>query len=419
MQTLTAGSFLHLENASTIEALRFTACRLAEYSGSVVAENLTAASLENLANSLWEKAEYLTLDVERRRLQQIFVENFSERFRELKPSVSTIENAGSEEQSPAPEIIERGGSEYPMLAENVSSSDSAKESAPEVEEKKDEFLGFVKSGEPFGEEASIAEMDEVATATAAMTETGQTIAQAANELAAETSKPENQSVASETPNSDNKLVADEAKPLTENPDAAKSQTSVAATAAESNPPATSAVKNSTQATAADAVEPFEFGKCTINLNLVLLPCSGEGRERKVIVSATSHKLPPEIDFLEITEGEDWTQIAGLVRDKLARFKQTLPVKYIEQLRASKNKSVKKPATTKATTADALSQPAINKANAEKESGEQKAQRTNSIESEKPQHEAAAEKGNSAASTTVATPTVQQSVAANSIQGSLF
>jgi hypothetical protein len=390
MQTLTAGSFLHLENASTIEALRFTACRLAEYSGSVVAENLTAASLENLANSLWEKAEYLTLDVERRRLQQIFVENFSERFRELKPAVSTIENAGSEEQSPAPEIIERGGSEYPKLAENVSSSDSAKESAPEVEEKKDEFLGFVKSGEPFGEEASMAETDEVATATA-----------------------------SETPNSDNKLVADEAKPLTENPDAAKSQTSVAATAAESNPPATSAVKNSTQATAADAVEPFEFGKCTINLNLVLLPCSGEGRERKVIVSATSHKLPPEIDFLEITEGEDWTQIAGLVRDKLARFKQTLPVKYIEQLRASKNKSAKKPATTKATTADALSQPAINKANAEKESGEQKAQRTNSIESEKPQHEAAAEKGNSAASTTVATPTVQQSVAANSIQGSLF
>ncbi|MBA4183383.1 MAG: hypothetical protein H0X49_05145, partial [Acidobacteria bacterium] len=63
MQTLTAGSFLHLENASTIEALKFTACRLAEYSGSVVAENLTAASLENLANSLWEKAEYLTLDV--------------------------------------------------------------------------------------------------------------------------------------------------------------------------------------------------------------------------------------------------------------------------------------------------------------------------------------------------------------------
>nr|MBA4125240.1 hypothetical protein [Acidobacteriota bacterium] len=157
----------------------------------------------------------------------------------------------------------------------------------------------------------------------------------------------------------------------------------------------------------------------VNLNLVLLPFSTDGNVRKVIVGATSHNLPPEIDFLEITEGEDWTQIAGLVRDKLARFKQTLPVKYIEQLRASKNKSAKKPATTKATTTDALSQPAINKANAEKESGEQKAQRTNSIESEKPQHEAAEEKGNSAASTTVATPTVQQSVAANNVQGSLF
>jgi len=132
-----------------------------------------------------------------------------------------------------------------------------------------------------------------------------------------------------------------------------------------------------------------------------------GREHKVIVSATSHKLPPEIDFLEIAEGEDLAQIAELVRDKLARFKQTLPVKYIEQLRASKTKASKKPATAKAVTAAPPTQPAINKANDEKESGEQKTQ-----------HEAVTEKVNTAASL-AQIPTVQQSVAANNVQGSLF
>jgi hypothetical protein len=91
MQTLQAGSFLNLENAASVEALKFTARRLAEHSGSVVKENLNAQSLENLANNLWQKAEYITRETERRRLQQIFVENFSERFRQLKPESERAE----------------------------------------------------------------------------------------------------------------------------------------------------------------------------------------------------------------------------------------------------------------------------------------------------------------------------------------
>jgi hypothetical protein len=117
MQTLTVGSFLNLENDSTVESLKHTARRLAEHTGTVVGENLNHAAHENLANSLWQKAEYVVRATERRRLHQIFVENFSERFRELKPetaeaqksepSVSsaeaTIETGDSVEQSPAPE----------------------------------------------------------------------------------------------------------------------------------------------------------------------------------------------------------------------------------------------------------------------------------------------------------------------------
>ena len=88
MKTLQAGSFLHLENDGSLESLKFTARCLAEHTGSVVKENLNAQSLETLANNLWQKAEYVTRETERRRLQQIFVENFTDRFRELKPDLS-------------------------------------------------------------------------------------------------------------------------------------------------------------------------------------------------------------------------------------------------------------------------------------------------------------------------------------------
>ena len=98
MQTLTAGSFLNLENSETVEALKFTARRLAEMTTAVVAENLNAEALKNLANDLWQKAEYVARETERRRLHEIFVENFCERFRELKPEVSKAEITSLEVQ---------------------------------------------------------------------------------------------------------------------------------------------------------------------------------------------------------------------------------------------------------------------------------------------------------------------------------
>ncbi len=432
MQTLTAGSFLNLENASTVEALKFTARRLAEHTANVVADDLQPATLENLANSLWQKAEYVARETERRRLHQIFVENFSERFRELKsetaeaqkleievpPAEATIENAESEKQSPAPVIVESGGAECATAGENASLSVLTKESAAVVEGKRDEFLGFVESGEPFADAQATDANAEAATAS--------TIAQADDELVAEPSKSENQSTAvAETSNSVNQ-ADDSAAPkesLTmENSNATKTEAKNVAASAESKPTATttpattSAGKNATNA--AETKEPFEFEKCTINLNLTLLPMESGKNTRKVIVGAASHNLSPEIDFPEITEGGDLTQIAHLVREKLERFKQTLPVKYIEQLRQSKNKPAKKPAATKATTITAPTRAEINPAKAEKPSGEQKPQETKLTETEKPQPEAATEKNNTAASTAPIT-TVNQSGAANSIQGSLF
>ena len=89
MQTLTAGSFLNLENAETVEALKFTARRLAEMTTAVVTRKLDSLRHSKIWRTICGKRrEYVARETERRRLNEIFAENFGERFRELKPEIS-------------------------------------------------------------------------------------------------------------------------------------------------------------------------------------------------------------------------------------------------------------------------------------------------------------------------------------------
>lgn len=408
MQTLKAGSFLNLENVENVEALKFTARRLAEHTTMVVAQNLQPAALNNLANDLWQKAEYVARETERRRLREIFVENFCERFRELKPEVSAAAIPSFETQpevSPAKNIdsVEQS----PATIESVSTPDSsAAESATEVEGKKDEFLGFVESGEPF------VETPATETNAAATTATGS----APKKTEQETIKaaPEEEPVAGE-------------KVSPENPSEIKPPpiTAPVADAKDNTPPPTaSAVKNNATAPkSADAVkEPFEFGKCTVSFSLTLLPASGDGRgQRRAIISAASHNLPPEIEFLEISDGENLIEIADLVRGKLERFRQTLPAKYIEQLRASKTKTAKKPTTVKTqATIAAPTKTEIVQTNGAKTNGGQQTQNSSATETEKAKVEITATKENSAAQPApVVTLPQSQVAAANNVQPSLF
>lgn len=415
MKTLTAGSFLNLENDASLEALKFTARRLAEHSGNVVAENLNAVALESLANNLWEKAAYVTRETERRRLHQIFNENFSERFRELKPEVSEAEKASFENAITAPEIVETGENED-AKTESVSATVVESPGIPTaVEGKKDEFLGFVESGESFGD-APMTESE--ATTTIEPGKAEQMAIQTENKAVAETLQPENQSGVVENPISENQIAGGETIPPSQNQTDKQSSLETAVVAAKNDSPGNTQIKNKIQVSAADAgaaKEPFELGKCTVNLNMVLLPVSASGERRKVIVSAMSHNLPPEIDFLEITEGDDVNEIARLVRDKLARFEQTLPAKYIEQLRQSKTKASKKPATVRTPIAVPTQTP-VGQAKDEKTGGEQKTEQGNGAETAKPK--ASAEQADGATSTAFA-PQISKPAAANAIQGSLF
>jgi len=424
MQTLTSGSFLKFENEQSVERLKFTARRLAEMTASVAAAgNFDDAALENLARQLWDKAAYVTLDVERRRLREIFLENFSERFRELKPKVapaensvsevllsaSAIENSGLIVNAPAPEETEGRESEWATdeSASSVALQPEAK--ATEAEAERDEFLGFVKTDEPFAA-APIAKSDEATT-------TAPDEAEPENEAVAETSKSENKSaIARDATNSENRQAAAEGEVSAKNPSDEKLP--LPAPASGNDSPATSANKNGTNQTMT-AKEPFEFGKCTVNFNLVLLPSSGDAKSRKAIVSAMSHNSPPEIEFLEIGSGEDLIEIAELVRDKLARFKQTLPAKYIEQLRTSKTQSAKKLAPAKTQTAVAApTKSAINQPNVEKTSGSPTAQFESKTENEKSRAEITATK-ETAEAKLASVAAVLQSVPANNVQPSLF
>lgn len=167
-------------------------------------------------------------------------------------------------------------------------------------------------------------------------------------------------------------------------------------------------------------EPFEFGKCTVNLNLTLLPASGDGRGRRAIISAASHNLPPEIEFLEISEAENLTEIADLMRGKLERFRQTLPAKYIEQLRQSKTKTEKKPTTVKTqATVAAPTKPETVQTKGTKTNGGQQMQNSSATETEQAKPEITATKENLAAQPAPVAVVPQVVAGANNVQPSLF
>ena len=407
MQTLTAGSFLNLENAENIEALKFTARRLAEMTTAVAtAENLNAEALKNLANDLWQKADYVARETERRNLREIFVENFCEGFRELKPEISKAEitNVEVRQNISAASSNDWAVQQLPVTVESVSMPDLPQDDTTKAQEKKDEFLGFVKTEEPFVETPAT---ETNAAATVAMPIVPETTEQEAIKAA-----PEDEPVADE-------------KVSTENPNEIRSQsTAVAAPVANAkdNPPASAVKSNATAQKSADALkEPFEFGKCTVNLNLTLLPSTGDGRGRRAIVSAASHNLPPEIEFLEIGEGEDLTEIVALVSGKLERFKQTLPAKYIEQLRASKTKTAKKQATVKTqATVAAPTKPETVQTNGAKTNGRQQTQNLSATETEKTKAEITATEEKLTTQPAPVESLPQSQVAAtNNVQPSLF
>ena len=116
---------------------------------------------------------------------------------------------------------------------------------------------------------------------------------------------------------------------------------------------------------------------------------------------------------KITEGENLEQITTLVKDKLSRFRGTLPVKYIEQLRASKTKATKTNQMAKSASSTSLSTEK-SAGNGEKTSGEQKMSSAAHSQSEVKSDEQMAENESQAFSSVgaVSAPAVSERVQPN-------
>lgn len=336
MQTLPKGSFINIESEGHVEALKSTARLLAEHTEKMVKEEVDAPSLEALTNNLWQKAAYVTRETERRALQQIFAENFIERFRQLRPAATPLEDLVSELLSTETAFTTEHLVTTASPQENQAPVEvvPTAESAPLVSPEQDEFLGIVKTDEP----------GEISAELLMAAEREETVTEIAETLPA--SAPIGEQILPADDNSELLVQTSFSAPedaangeTVEKAEVADQPVTAKVAAEQSLPSADQPVKSEPAAKTNDQ-EPFEFGKCTVSLHLRLLPGAGNSGIRKVIISTMSHNLPPEIELLEIAEGENTEQIAGLVKGKLERFRQTLPVKYIEQLRTAKNKTVK-------------------------------------------------------------------------------
>ena len=327
MQTLTPGAFLNLGSSEKTDSLRFTAAQLAENSSRMIPQKVTLDAIENLADRLWEKAEYVAKDAEKPQLKQIFVRHFVEKFCELKPDTAAVEETANETSA---NQSERWIFDDPVTVNNCAADEiqnTTEGENPPEQNHGDEFLGLVKDdNSPLVKAQAVLSRE--------------------NEVASQTvfSSPNNEAEQLETPSDENRTAEANGISQYEQKEATKIAettmeiaqtaalgvngllTSVAApptVKAEDDkaasilpqPEKTKSVgvtaedKGSSLGAVAnvktDESEPFEFDKCAINVSFQLLPLAEIGADeakRTMLVSIVSHGNPPEVEMVRLPAG---------------------------------------------------------------------------------------------------------------------
>ncbi len=91
MEILSSGSFINLENQEKIERLIFTAVELANAAIGTDGFVNEEESGRRLALEFWHGLEYMCRESERATIQNIFLNHFLERLRELRlPAVNAM-----------------------------------------------------------------------------------------------------------------------------------------------------------------------------------------------------------------------------------------------------------------------------------------------------------------------------------------
>ena len=321
MQILTSGSFINSDNGEKIEQLIFTAKAIAD--SAVQTEGFTSSEENNkrLALEIWQGAEYMTREHEEARIQNLFINNFLERLREIAPAPVQTANA-------LPEDFE---------------SATAQNSPAESNAPRDEFLGFV-TGAAENEIQEITAKDDAVAKNAEVTNSVEIFPPSDETAMAESVQDENPEP--ETANPFENLTEETIETRTIEP--------------ESNQPIES--KQNTETSVADVSqtgkaeksaigtitlsdkEPYRWDDCTVTATVQLLPV--ESGIRRAVISVRTHDFAPQISVVELngTLATPENFMPSLEK-AFEKYKTDLPVKVMDKMKREKSAGKKQQSKT--------------------------------------------------------------------------
>ncbi len=283
MEILSSGSFINLENQEKIEQLKFTAAELAnaalESEGFINEEERA----RKLALEFWQGLEYMCRESEQAAIQNIFLNHFLERLRELRAPVSVFSIALPNESQ----------------LETLDAVESRTNS-------EDEFLGVIETDEaeieaeqPFTEEISIQTEDFAAKENDLADDIE--IEMAETDLAesadlADVADNEAETTDSETDNQEKPIESSFGLP---------------------------------------EKEPYQFNKCTVTVAIQLLPAQENSNGRKAVLSVRTHDFAPQISLVELAGNNLTGEIMPELEKVLATYKSDLPLKVMDKMKKEK------------------------------------------------------------------------------------
>lgn len=289
MEILSSGSFINLENQEKIGQLKFTATELAnaaiETAGFVNEEE----SARKLALEFWQGLEYMCRENESGAIQNIFMGEFLERLRELRPKVMVSENVPTFE---APEFVP--------------------EQTSQTVKAEDEFLGVFS---PENQETDGVEN----------TDERQEIPNLPEDL---TFPP---SVASENKNIETaKLVESESDLI--QPDENISE--IKETDSSGEDVENTETKEESGLSLPEK-EPYQFNKCTVTATIQLLPVIENSGSRKAVLSVKTHDFAPQYSLVEVSTNELTASLSLEIEKVLAKYQADLPFKVMDKMKKEK------------------------------------------------------------------------------------
>lgn len=307
MQILTSGSFVNLDNGEKIEQLIFTAKAIAESAIETDGFQSDEEKNKRLALEIWQGAEYMTREHERGRIQNIFVEEFLERLREIAPAAPAAVNVLPPENFEC-ELVESNN-------------------------RNDEFLGYITSAEDNKTQAVAVENDAFAAEDTQETKPVEIFPEI-NEPAARIFQNENseKETAKSFESLTNETVEDQMV-QTENNEAVEPKEEIENSIVEvsqfvrTEKPVISAITLPEK-------EPYRWDDCTVTATIQLLPVETE--IRRAVISVRTHDFAPQISVIELVGAATPENIAPALQRAFERYQTDLPVKVMDKMKREKS-----------------------------------------------------------------------------------